>query len=75
MPKVLPLEGVHKRHHDHGKDASMPAKGNARAIPNEHWEMGYNPDPENLHTHMGCWDPKLAKHRPCTHNKVNETDH
>ena len=33
------LEGPKKHHDDHGSNASVPAKGEGRAIPGDHWEM------------------------------------
>lgn len=69
------LEGP-KVHHDfHGNDASVPAKGTARAIPGEHWEMQYNPLPEGTDHPSDAFSPKIASKRPCTHNKVNKEDH
>lgn len=68
------LEGPKKHHDIHGKTDSQPAMGNKRAIPNEHWERSYNPDPES-NTKSGAFDPKCPDKRPCVHNKVNETDH
>ncbi len=73
MAKVLPLEGPHKKHHDHGKDASVPGD---KRLPNEHWERHYEMCPKDVkNTHANAFDPKRSKHRPCTHVKVNETDH
>ena len=75
MSKVLPLEGPHKKHHNHGKDDSVPKKGNGPAVPNEHWEKQYNPLPRGGNDPKGAFEPKCAKNRPTPHNKVNETDH
>lgn len=72
MAKVLPLEGPHKRHHDHGKDASVPAH---TSTPKKHWEIQYNPLPPGKSTPVGAFDPKRSRDRPCMQNKVNETDH
>ena len=73
MAKVLPLEGPHKKHHDHGKDASVP---DGTTIVNEHWERHYamhpKPSPINPAT---AFDAHRGKNRPCTHEKVNELDH
>ncbi len=66
-----------KRHHDnHGKDASVPAKGNKPATPNQHWEKQYK-EPEGNQKKSGirAFDPIKGKNRPHTHEKVNETDH
>ena len=45
----------------------------------EHWEKGYNPTPRPDEDPNGQWlrnwDPKLGKHRPQPHNKINELDH
>lgn len=62
-------------HHDHGNDASVPAKGNERAVPGKQWEIQYNPLPAGKSTPAGAFDPKRSKDRPCAHNKVNESDH
>jgi hypothetical protein len=69
------LEGP-KVHHDfHGNDASVPAKGNARAIPGEAWEMQYSKVGKTGNTVMDLFNPKCGKDRPMPHHKVNETDH
>ena len=75
MVKVLPLEGPHKKHHNHGSDASMPMKGKGNAIPSEHWERTYRPDPAGNQKGMREFDPMRSKDRPSTHNRVNESDH
>jgi hypothetical protein len=72
MVKVLPLEGPHKRHHDHGKDASVP---DGKMLPKQHWEKHYSPYPEEKNSPASAFCPKRAKDRPCTHTKVNELDH
>lgn len=75
MSKVLPLEGPHKHHHSHGKDASVPGKGpSAPGRPHqEHYEMILK---RNTTTQAGFeWGPRKSKDRPCTHTKVNECDH
>lgn len=64
-------------HDDHGPNASVPAKGNARAIPGEHWEMGYNMhegSPNMKATSGDDFLPKRPRDRKTTHLKVNETD-
>lgn len=73
MSKVLPLEGPHKHHHDHGKEASVPKRG--PTAPKEHWEVQYKYDPHAKNTPAGAFLPKCAKDRPQPHPKVNETDH
>ena len=75
MAKVLPLEGPHKKHHDHGKDASVPMKGSGQAVPSGHWERKYDPSPAGKATPAGAFLPKQAKNRPSPHNKINEQDH
>lgn len=71
------LEGPKKHHDYHGDSASVPAKGDARAIPGEHWEKRYSSN--FVHDEKGLagsdWNPKLAKNRTCTHTKVNDEDH
>lgn len=69
------LEGPKVHHDDHGPNASVPAKGSARAIPGEHWEMQYNPTPEGENTHAGAFLPKRSKMRPQPYDKINECDH
>lgn len=66
-----------KHHHNHGKYASVPAKGDGPATPPQHWEMHYDPTPrgEERNQSMRNWDPMFATERPCTHNKINECDH
>jgi hypothetical protein len=72
------LEGP-KVHHDyHGKDASVPAKGNARAIPNQHWEMHYDlcePSRNMYLTEGADFVAKEPNKRKTTYQKVNEEDH
>lgn len=73
MAKVLPLEGPHKKHHNHGKDASVPG---TKKIPNEHWEIHYAMHPKDPKiTPANAFDAHRGKARPCTHEKVNATDH
>ncbi len=73
MSKVLPLEGPHKKHHDHGKDASVPG---TKPIPNEHWERHYDMCAKDVAiTPANAFDPKRSNQRPCTHAKVNKEDH
>lgn len=61
-------------HHDHGKDASVPQKGNSRAVPSDHWEKYYDPE-QPKDRPEAAFDPMLAKDRPTMYKKVNETDH
>lgn len=69
------LEGP-KVHHDyHGMTASVPAKGKGKAVPGEHWQKHYNPHPAGDNRGIKAFDPRVASDRPCTHNKVNESDH
>jgi hypothetical protein len=78
MGKVLPLEGPHRKHHNHGKDASVPGKGLQRAVPNKFWEMMYSPSASSkaMKTTQGAnFDPVRACDKPTTYVKVNETDH
>lgn len=72
------LEGPKKHHDFHGNTDSVPAKGNKRAIPNEHWEKMYDATDASRHEDRvggSAFNPKCAKDRPTTHIKVNETDH
>jgi hypothetical protein len=69
------LEGPKKHHDDHGPNASVPAKGDARAIPGEHWEMQYTKTGTTGNKVMDLYNPICAKDRPTAHKKVNETDH
>lgn len=72
------LEGPKKHHDFHGNDASVPAKGDRRAIPGEHWEVMYSPGSpsRNMEITQGAdFNPKCARDRKTTHLKVNETDH
>jgi len=64
-----------KHHHDHGNDASVPAKGNKRAVPADHWEMTYHAQETREHRPEARFDPICAKDRPKLYTKVNETDH
>jgi len=64
-----------KHHHDHGKDASVPMKGSARAIPGEHWEKHYEKAGMSGNKIMDLYNPKCAKDRNTSYKKVNETDH
>ena len=74
MAKVLPLEGPHKHHHNHGRNASVP---DGKMLPSEHWEHHYSDDysKDTKHYAGSEWNPKRAKERTCTHVKVNECDH
>lgn len=72
------LEGPKKHHDDHGSDASVPAKGNARAIPGEHWEKQYSQWEASKNMYLTKGSDFIAKQpqdRKTTHLKVNETDH
>lgn len=71
------LEGPKKHHDDHGPNASVPAKGEARAIPGEHWEKLYNPCPyKDTNKVKGSdFNPKRSNERVVTYNKVNQEDH
>lgn len=67
-----------KHHHNHGKDASVPAKGNACAIPGEHWEKHYslNDPSKNMKDTQGAdFAPKCPSDRKTTYLKVNREDH
>lgn len=66
-----------RHHHDHGNDASVPAKGNARAIPGEHWEMKYDPTvhKDSKTTRGSEFSPKRSSERMTTYVKVNKEDH
>ncbi len=72
------LEGPKVHHNYHGKDASVPAKGNKRAIPNEHWERSYDPcyPSRNMEITKGAdFAPKISSERKTTYVKVNKDDH
>ncbi len=75
MSKVLPLEGPHVKHHNHGPNASVPAKAGKQVPPKEHWEMHYDDAPTAKPTPSGAFLPKRSKDRPTPHLKVNECDH
>lgn len=67
--------GARKRHHDdHGPDASVPAKGEEKAVPADHWEMYYDRQ-QPTDRPEAAFDPICARDRPKMYNKVNETDH
>lgn len=73
MAKVLPLEGPHKKHHNHGKDASVPGD---KKLPSEHWERHYDMWPRsNKVTPASAFNPRPGADRPSTHTKVNREDH
>lgn len=61
-------------HHDHGKDASVPGKGNKEAVPCKEWEKHYELSPVGKSTPAGAFLPKRSKDRPQPHHKVNECD-
>ena len=72
------LNGPKRHHDDHGPNASVPAKGNKPAVPNQHWEMHYSPgapSPTMKATGGADFNPKCGKDRKTTHLKINETDH
>lgn len=72
------LEGPKKHHDDHGEYASRPSKGNARAIPGEHWERGYDlcsPSRNMELTEGSDFAPKESDKRKTTYIKVNREDH
>lgn len=72
------LEGPKKHHDDHGDKASVPAKGNARAIPGEHWERHYSlnePSQTMKVTEGADFAPKCSDERKTTYLKVNREDH
>lgn len=72
------LEGPKVHHDDHGNNASVPAKGNKRAIPNEHWEKHYdlNAPSKNMEFVKGSdFCPKISDERKTTYLKVNKEDH
>lgn len=74
--KVLPLEGPHKHHDAHGKDASYPAKG--KPTPTGHWEKHYSLSrpSENMYATEGAdFSPKRSDDRKTTYKKVNREDH
>ena len=72
------LEGPKKHHDDHGKDASVPGKGNKNAVPNEHWERHYSlsePSENMKLVHGSDFCPKESDLRKTTYLKVNKEDH
>jgi hypothetical protein len=72
------LEGQKKHHDDHGPDDSVPAKGEGRAIPGEHWEKLYdlNAPSRNMYLTEGAdFAPKRSDERKTTYLKVNREDH
>lgn len=71
------LEGPKKHHDFHGNTDSVPAKGNARAIPGEHWEKHYSMSAVRDTKHIAGteWNPKVANTRTTTHTMVNPEDH
>lgn len=74
MAKVLPLEGPHKKHHNHGMDASVPGK---HPLSQKHWEHRYSDDfyKDRDKVAGSAFQPKKAATRVTTHVKVNECDH
>lgn len=72
------LEGPKKSHDFHGNDASRPAKGDQCAIPNKHWEIGYDatdPSRNMILTEGADFNPKQSDMRKTTYIKVNREDH
>ena len=72
------LEGPKKHHDDHGSNASVPAKGEGRAIPGDHWEMHYDlcGASKNMKLTGGAeFAPKRSDERKTTYIKVNKEDH
>lgn len=72
------LEGPKKHHDNHGPNASVPAKGNIRAIPGQHWEKHYdlNAPSKNMYATEGSdFSPKRSDERKTTYLKVNREDH
>lgn len=72
------LEGPKKHHDYHGMDASVPGKGDKKAVPGQHWERLYNATDASdyMKSVQGdAFNPQCAKDRKTTHIKVNETDH
>ncbi len=57
------------------KDASVTLHGFSQLSPNEQWECNVNPDVQNGNNPQGAFEPKRSKDRPCTHKKINDTDH
>lgn len=68
-----------KRHHDnHGKDASVPAKGSHDIAPKLHWEKHYSlskPSRNMELTEGADFAPKRSDERKTTYTKVNKEDH
>ena len=58
-------------HHNHGADASVPAKGSARVPPEKHWEKTVR----SMDMPKDPWSPKRACDRPTTYVKTNKVDH
>ena len=72
------LEGPKRHHDDHGPTASVPGKGNKNAVPNQHWERGYNqwaPSPNMILTEGADFNAKTSRQRKTTHLMVNPEDH
>jgi hypothetical protein len=72
------LEGPKKNHDNHGPNASVPAKGNNRAIPGQHWEKHYDlcaPSKNMYLTEGADFAPKRSAERKTTYLKVNREDH
>lgn len=72
------LEGPKKHHDYHGNTDSVPAKGDKRAIPGQHWEMRYNmhkPSENMVLTKGSDFEPKRPQDRKTTHLKVNREDY
>lgn len=71
------LEGPKVHHDDHGPNASVPKKGDGRAIPNEHWEVQYDPTvhKDSRTTRGSEFSPKRSSDRMTTYVKTNKEDH
>ena len=76
--KMSRLEGPKKHHDDHGIHASVPAKGNDRTIPGEHWEKHYSLTEPSRNMELTEGSDFVAKNptnRKTTYLKVNPQDH
>lgn len=77
MSKVR-LEGPKMHHDNHGSKDSVPMKGSAQAVPNQHWERGYDaydPSRNMILTEGADFNPKCPSDRKTTYIKVNKEDH
>lgn len=60
------------------KDASVPAQGNEKAVPDKHWERYYstNEPSRNMELTEGSdFAPKRSRDRKTVYVKVNSEDH